>query len=366
MSGPVRFEWIVLTPPGLLDPALAAAASRSGALGVLDLEWAADGCQDGGAGDGDVRAAIAALERLARGPFGVKLDGGRPAFARRVLESLPAGATTVLLTPGAAASGAAGPTGAALSMADLEALAALVLSSGRRLLFEATCAEEAALGARLGSGGLIAKGHEAAGRIGEETTFILIQRLVAAGRPVFAQGGIGRHSAAAACAGGAAGCVLDAQLYLARESPLSPAARRALLRLDGSETVVVEAPDGRRYRVLGRSGARPGVPATGLRGMDPLREAWPLGQDAAFAAALAEQGTTVAGILQAMRAAVASHLDVARKARALDRDAPLAQAHGTRYPIVQGPMTRVSDTAPFAAAVAEAGALPFLALALLR
>src|SRR5262249_46207074 len=34
--------------------------------------------------------------------------------------------------------------------------------------------------------------------------------------------------------------------------------------------------------------------------------------------------------------------------------------------IVQGPMTRVSDTAAFADAVAGAGALPFLALALLR
>ena len=46
--------------------------------------------------------------------------------------------------------------------------------------------------------------------------------------------------------------------------------------------------------------------------------------------------------------------------------APLAVSHGTRYPIVQGPMTRVSDTAAFAASVAEAGALPFLALALMR
>ena len=44
---------------------------------------------------------------------------------------------------------------------------------------------------------------------------------------------------------------------------------------------------------------------------------------------------------------------------------PLAASHGTRYPIVQGPMTRVSDTAPFAKAVADAGGLPFLALALM-
>src|SRR5207248_1139583 len=50
----------------------------------------------------------------------------------------------------------------------------------------------------------------------------------------------------------------------------------------------------------------------------------------------------------------------------LAEGAPLAQSHGTKYPILQGPMTRVSDTAAFADAVAAGGALPFLALALLR
>jgi len=42
----------------------------------------------------------------------------------------------------------------------------------------------------------------------------------------------------------------------------------------------------------------------------------------------------------------------------------MSQALGTRLPIAQGPMTRVSDRAGFAAAVAEDGALPFIALAL--
>jgi len=42
----------------------------------------------------------------------------------------------------------------------------------------------------------------------------------------------------------------------------------------------------------------------------------------------------------------------------------LAKDHGTKFPIVQGPMTRVSDCAAFAQSVAESGALPMLALAL--
>ena len=40
----------------------------------------------------------------------------------------------------------------------------------------------------------------------------------------------------------------------------------------------------------------------------------------------------------------------------------LAQEHGTRYPIMQGPMANVSDNADFAAAVLAQGGLPFFAL----
>src|SRR5205085_5194151 len=75
---------------------------------------------------------------------------------------------------------------------------------------------------------------------------------------------------------------------------------------------------------------------------------------------------TVGGILAALSAAVVEQTRAARRGNPLAADSPLAQSHGTRYPVAQGPMTRVSDRAEFAAAVAEGGALPFLALALMR
>ncbi|MFE4061978.1 beta-ketoacyl synthase N-terminal-like domain-containing protein, partial [Streptomyces sp. NPDC059096] len=53
-----------------------------------------------------------------------------------------------------------------------------------------------------------------------------------------------------------------------------------------------------------------------------------------------------------------------RAAAALAEGSAGARALGTRLPIAQGPMTRVSDEPAFAAAVAAEGALPFLALAL--
>ena len=45
----------------------------------------------------------------------------------------------------------------------------------------------------------------------------------------------------------------------------------------------------------------------------------------------------------------------AARSRPLAEDAPLALSHGCRLPILQGPMTRVSDVAPFAEAVAREG-----------
>ena len=75
---------------------------------------------------------------------------------------------------------------------------------------------------------------------------------------------------------------------------------------------------------------------------------------------------TVGGIVQAVERAIADGIAAARAARPLAEGSPLAVELGTRYPILQGPMTRVSDVAPFAEAVAREGGLPFVALAMLR
>jgi len=350
------FQIICLTPPGSADPTIGIAATRAGALGVLDLELTLD-----------LRAAAAALramDRFCRAPFGVKLDGRRTDFLDGVTGALPERARTVLLTPG-----------------DPDALAGRVRSlraGGIRVLLEATSIDEAALAARLGADGIIAKGHESAGRVGEETTFILLQRLLARGvLPVWAQGGIGLHTVAAAYAAGAAGVVLDAQLLLTRESPLSAPARDAVGRMDGSETALF-ARDGESCRLYERSGLSPcddlrtstDVLRLAIAGRcgwnEPRRQLLVLGQDAAFAAPLARSFRTVGGVIDGMRRAIETHLTAARSLRPLDENGPLARSHGTRYPIVQGPMTRVSDTAPFAFEVARGGGLPFLALALMR
>jgi acyl transferase domain-containing protein/NAD(P)H-dependent flavin oxidoreductase YrpB (nitropropane dioxygenase family) len=362
---------IALTPPTLADPSIAIAASRAGALGILDLEYLGD--------ETLADQAIDALTRHARGGWGVKLPGEANAPVSRILARLPEHLTAVLFTAGTAES--------------LEEHVRGLRQRGTVVLLEATCLEQAELGEALGVDGLVVKGHEAGGRIGEETTFILLQRILPrVSLRVWAQGGIGLHTAAACHAAGAAGVVLDVQLALTRESPLPETVKSILARLDGGETTVLGAEIGEAYRFY----ARPGQPvveelrriADSLTGDSrprpeileawhravreragwgaPEQHLWLLGQDVAFAAPLARRFRTVGGILLGLQEAVACHVQVAKRLRPLDEGAALAQSHRTRYPIVQGPMTRVSDVPAFAARVAEAGALPFLALALLH
>jgi len=92
----------------------------------------------------------------------------------------------------------------------------------------------------------------------------------------------------------------------------------------------------------------------------------PVGHDVCFAAAWRKRYRHLAAVFAAIDNAVSGSLKSATELTPVSQGAPLAQALGIRFPIIQGPMTRVSDVAEFAAAVAGAGALPMVAFALLK
>ncbi len=365
-------QLIAMTPAGQTDPAIAIAACRAGGIGILDLEFATD--------PGRASAAVDRLARFAGRGAGVRLDADDLARLATVVEQLPDPVEYAILT--------------ATAPEALPVAVRMLREQSRRVWLEVGNDEQAKLGERLGVDGLVAKGQESGGWVDDESTFILVQRLLKGGRlPIWARGGIGLHTAAGCAAAGVAGVVLDAQLALTKESTLPEAVRSAIATMDGSETTCLGGELGRSFRVYHRPGlaavAELGERARGLAAdaaaTEPERrrrwseaveervgwgsaqaEVWPIGQDGAFAAALAARYRTVAGVFDAIRQAVATHTEAARKARPLAADSPMARSHGTQYPIVQGPMTRVSDRAEFAAAVAEGGGLPFLALALMR
>ncbi|MFG3254869.1 SDR family NAD(P)-dependent oxidoreductase [Streptomyces sp. NPDC048172] len=321
---------LAVHPFGVASARFTAAASRAGGLGVLDLT----------AGGRAAREQLALAAEWSRSGFGLRLADA-DAYGVRAGD-LPTRAHTVVLAAGASASAADFP--------------------GRRVLAEVTSADEARAAVAAGAHGLIARGHEAGGRCGELSTFVLLQRLLAdeacagtgtgtgAGAealPVWACGGIGPHTAAAAVAGGAAGVVLDTQTALLAEAELPAEITGSLAGLDGSETVVAEG-----LRVLRRRVPGTATPAAPLE----------IGQDAFLPARFQQRWGTVGAAVRGVREAVTG---------ALAADAPVlapggagSRALGAELPVAQGPMTRVSDQAAFAAAVAAEGAHPFIALAL--
>ncbi|MET4926106.1 SDR family oxidoreductase [Streptomyces sp. PSRA5] len=326
---------IVINPLQRSSPRLTAAAAATGAVGVLELPT------------GNPREVVDLLDRTCRWssvPFGVRIREGCSATAGE----LPGLVDTVLL---------ADP---ARSPAEF---------AGRRVLVEVTSLAEALSAGEAGASGLIVRGSESGGRAGELSTFVLLQQVLAEPAldlPVWACGGIGPHTAAATVAGGAAGVVLDTQLALFDEAGLPTELTGVLAGLDGSESVLHHG-----VRVLRRRG--PGAPElpsdkaefTARIGTDDLRTQFvPLGQDAFLAASFAARWSTVAEAVRGITAAMAGAFADDAPAAALAAGSAGARALGTRLPVAQGPMTRVSDEPAFAASVAAEGGLPFLALAL--
>ncbi|PWG12724.1 polyketide synthase [Streptomyces sp. V2] len=306
MTPAVRPEDLIIgiTPFGRPDALLALALARSGALGVLDL------------GEGD-RTAREALERVRRAPVGLRIGP----HCRLAPADLPDRDVTIVLAPGRR----------------WEA------SPRHRVLAEVTDLTQARAAIASGAHGLIARGCESSGQVGELSTFVLLQQLLSeVGVPVWACGGIGPRTAAAAVAGGAAGVVLDSQLALLAESSLPDRLASLVRTLDGSESAVTDG-----VRAVERRGVR-----------------LPVGQDGFLAARFADRWGDVRGTVRELRGAARSALRDGGLVRTLGPDSAMSRALGTRLPVAQGPMTRVSDRAAFAAAVAEDGALPFLALAL--
>ncbi|WP_229334576.1 type I polyketide synthase [Streptomyces flavotricini] len=334
---------IALSPFEEPRPRIVIAAERAGSLGLLDL----------GRDPDPARAAFTELARRL-GPgrcYGVRVPAGCPLGPQQ----LPSEVDTVLLadpaehTPERVAGWAAAP-GRPRVWAEA--------TDPAQVWAEATDPAQAGAAVSAGAGAVVAKGHESGGRVGGATTFVLVQQLLADPGirvPVVARGGIGPHTAAAAVAGGASGVLVDVQLALTTEGeaglPIEVAA--AIRTMDGSETRLVDG-----HRVYARPDLpSPQGPAAALLGARDLRtQLLPVGQDGAAAARLAARHRTTGGVLRAVRASVTGHLAAVVRAR------PLMAAR----PVAQGPMTRVSDQAAFAEAVAAAGGIPYLALAVME
>ncbi|MFG1849910.1 SDR family NAD(P)-dependent oxidoreductase [Micromonospora carbonacea] len=315
---------MVVNPAGALEPGprITAAACAGGGLGVLDLA---------GGDDWSLRALTQAAS-WSPGPIGVRVPAGCLATPDEVDHAARGRVDLVVVT-----------ADSPWSLAEI--------TPRYRVIVEVTSREEARAAAAGGAHGLIARGLEGGGRVSDLSSFVLLQQLVTDATvdlPVWVAGGIGPRTAGACLVGGATGIVLDTQLALMPESELPADVKAAIRRMDGSETVLADGARGMR-----RGGQH-----------DVRSELLPIGQDGWLAAVFADRWADTASAVRAMRAIMLDAADDPEAGTLLLPGSPLAQALGVRVPVAQGPMTRVSDEAGFAAAVADGGALPFIALAL--
>ena len=309
---------ICLSPFELPDPGLVAAACRAGAMGVLDL-------------GADREAGLRALRALAGAArqIGVRVTSRHGAVGDWI--ELPAYVTTVIA-------------------GDVACVAPFV-GAGRRVLAQVTCAAEARAAIAAGANGVIAKGCEAGGRVGDETD---VRAPAAPARRARRAGlGAGRHRRAHR-RGVHRGRRRRRRARLAararcasRRSPAALAA--AIAAMDGSETAYRRPPRAARGPIC-RSALRTpraDVRATHRRARRPCRaRRLPLGQDAAFAQAA---GARVPDDRPARpRPAPRGRRAARARRRRSSRSRPARRSPprtGSRYPIAQGPMTRVSATA---------------------
>ncbi|GAA0548673.1 type I polyketide synthase [Chitinophaga japonensis] len=324
---------IGVTPFEKPDAGLALALAKAKAFPVIHLGR-------------DKALAAAALSRFTAQsdqPFGVCFAGAHPMDI-----SLPEQVTLAIL-----------PYGMKVS-----------LRPGVQIYYQVHSIGEAHKARAAQASGIIVKGNEGAGQVSDESSFILFQRVAREVRdvPIWVQGGAGIHTAAALYATGAAGVVLDSQLVLFPECQAPAALKSVCEKLNGNETRVID-----HFRVLVRPHS-PALPEQAtqadlepyLHTLDLDKGYLPLGQDIAIGIDLAQRYKKLGRLVFALQEAAHGHLHQAKTLNVLSPGNPLSKELGIPYPIAQGPMTRVSDVPAFAAAVADDGGLPFVALSLLK
>ena len=253
-----------------------------------------------------------------------------------------------------------------------------------------------------GMGAIALKGCEAAGFVGAETTLILysaawkILQAFSESPNILIWGGVSTPEAAAAfLTTGASGIVFESVHWLTDLVAIDGIQRDRLakLRTDSTELVGSGLQVPCRLFTKGNSlafkkikaleeslggaeiteaGRRAFVSQVRGQALHPLgsrftpAEVIPLGVEAAFAASFAERfGTGTEEAVKAFMAEIQSSCLSAELKKDSFRASPVAGEMGITYPFIQGAMTSITDVPEFALKVAEAGALPTVALGLM-
>lgn len=230
--------------------------------------------------------------------------------------------------------------------------------------------DEAARVVDSGISNIIVKGNEGTGKVSAQSSFILFQSIadkyLNKGINIYIQGGVGIHTSAACLALGAKGVIMDSQISLFPECGLTKDQKNIFSKLSGSETTVID-----NFRILLRKNS-PKLPVNTkysdiiplLGGLDINKNLLPMGQDISLSIDFVEKYKNLNTFVSSFYEAIYGHIQQAKNLQTIKSDSKLAKSLGIKYPIAQGPMARVSDVPEFARNIADAGALPFIAMSM--
>ena len=239
------------------------------------------------------------------------------------------------------------------------------------------------------------KGNEAGGIAGADTLFTLyaavLDWLEQAGKKtaLHVWGGVATPEAAAAfIATGAAGVFFESVHWLTDLVGLPEACQKKIEQLRPDHTRLIGLQCQKPCRVFDKGNSRAAKLAQQYAFssketqdwlnylqdhlISPLHSRWgtdqliPLSVEATFAQSFVRRfGHDFVQAVQQFQHCVRALLDQRQQIANRFADSNVARAWGTRFPIIQGGMSWISDEPAFAAAVAEAGALPTLALGMM-
>lgn len=237
--------------------------------------------------------------------------------------------------------------------------------------------------------GFVIRGNEAGGICSNMSNPAMLRKIrEKTSLPIWIYGGIGLQSALAYAIGGANGVILSDCLLLIDElaDDLKEQDRRALntgirtqavdignglhLRIGESYPELIKrmkalcaAHDRAQFERRNRTDTRLSDVLDVMKRYRTTASCF-MGEEAAWAAEFGRRFATIPDVMQALKRVMLDHHDVLSRNYPLVRGNALAKELKTEFPIMQGPMTHVSDAPDFLARVAENGAVPFAALAL--
>ena len=235
---------------------------------------------------------------------------------------------------------------------------------------------------------IVIRGNEAAGRVSRYSSFILMQwYLKHSRRPLFVHGGVGQYTGAGMLAAGAAGFVMDSQVLLCDEAPVSDNFKKLLASVDEGDSTEIIFREKEIYRVFAKLGTKivkdlkeeavllsqedsgqiyPAI-AGKITAFDDdqasfIQSLFYLGQDGLFAKSFARESSSLTEMINRFFTNMGENLDAVDQHDPVRENSVFAKEQETRYPLIQGPMANISDNAGFASQVLAAGALPFFAV----